>query len=75
MQTPAQIIDAHGGPAAFAAAIGKEPTAVRMMKNRNKLSRTVWPEVMRAFPDLTLDVLLNAEEAGDAAEPNGAVAA
>jgi hypothetical protein len=60
-QTPAEIIDAKGGPAAFAAAIGYVPGAVRMMKHRNHIPRTAWPEVLRAFPDLTLEVLLAAQ--------------
>jgi hypothetical protein len=62
-QTAAQIIEEKGGSAAFAKACGLEPSAVRMMKHRNKLPRSVWPEVMTAFPDLTLDVLMVTEAA------------
>lgn len=62
-QTAAQIIEDKGGSAAFAKACGLEPSAVRMMKHRNKLPRTVWPEIMTAFPDLTLDVLKASENA------------
>ena len=57
METPAQIIEKKGGPAAFAEAIGKTPGAVRVMKCRNRFPRKVWPEIVRAFPDLTLDRL------------------
>ena len=57
VQTVAQIIDGKGGSAAFAKSCGLEPSAVRMMKHRNKLPRAAWPEIMTAFPDLTLDVL------------------
>ena len=63
MRTPAQLIDGHGGPAAFARAIGSTSDAVRQMKFRNKLPRSVWPEVMTAFPDLTLKVLQASEVA------------
>jgi hypothetical protein len=61
----AQLIDEKGGPAVFAAAIGKEPGAVRMMKHRGSLPRSVWPEIQRAFPDVTLEVLLKTEEGRD----------
>lgn len=60
-QTASQIIDAKGGSAAFAKAAGLEPTAVRMMKHRNKLPRAAWPEIMTAFADITLDVLIATE--------------
>lgn len=61
--TAADIITAKGGPAAFAEAIGATPGAVRLMKHRNKLPRSVWPEISKAFPDLTLDRLLEVERA------------
>lgn len=70
-QTAAQIIEAKGGATAFAKAAGLEPSAVRMMKHRNKLPRSVWPEVMTAFSDLTLDVL-RATEAASAPEADAA---
>jgi hypothetical protein len=53
-QTAAELIEAKGGPAAFAKAIGSDPGAVRMMKHRNKLPRTVWPEIVEAYEDITL---------------------
>ena len=55
--TAAQVIDSKGGPAAFAERIGVGPGAVRMMKFRNRIPRSVWPEVVEAFPDLSLEVL------------------
>ena len=61
--TPAQLIDSKGGSTAFAKAIGSAPGAVRLMKHRGKLPRSVWPEVMKAFPDVTLDQLLETETA------------
>lgn len=60
-KSPAQLIDEKGGPAAFAKAIGREPTAVRMMKHRDRIPRSVWPEVVEAFPDVTLDDLRDIE--------------
>lgn len=62
-RTAAQIIEEKGGSAAFAKACGVEPSAVRMMKHRNKLPRSAWPEIMTAFPDLTLEVLKATEAA------------
>lgn len=62
VQTVAQIIEAKGGSAAVAKAIGVEATAVRMMKHRGKIPRAVWPEIMTAYPDLTLDVLKATEQ-------------
>jgi hypothetical protein len=56
-QTAADLIDAKGGPAAFAKAIGSDPGAVRMMKHRNKLPRTVWPEIVEAYQDISLSDL------------------
>lgn len=60
---PAQIIDAKGGPAKFAEAIGSTPGAVRMMKLRRKFPRTVWPEIMTAYPEFTLEKLKQIERA------------
>ena len=63
MSTPADTIDAKGGPAAFAEALGIEPDRVRMMKHRNKLPRSIWPEITEAFPDLTTKKLKEIEAA------------
>lgn len=43
------------------------PGAVRMWKQRNTLPRTNWPEIIAAFPDLTLDELRGIEARGRAA--------
>lgn len=64
VRNPEQIIDANGGPAAFAHAVGAEAGAVRMWKLRNRIPRTAWPEVLEAFPDLTIDDLKAAEQVG-----------
>lgn len=65
VRTASQIIEDKGGSAEFARACGLEPAAVRMMKHRNKLPRAAWPEIMTAFPDVTLDVLKASEGAPD----------
>lgn len=63
-ETPAQLIDRKGGAAAFAKAIGVEASAVRMMKHRQRLPRSCWPEIMTAFPDVSLAHLMAIEAAG-----------
>ena len=63
-ESPTQIIEAKGGPAAMAAAVGKKPGAVRAWKFRNILPREAWPEIMQAYPDLTLDRLVAIEMNG-----------
>lgn len=61
----AQIIDENGGPAAFAERVGRKAGAVRLWKHRNKLPRDAWPEIMQAFPELTLDRLIEVEADSD----------
>lgn len=61
--TPSELIDEKGGSAAFARAIGADAGAVRMMKHRNKLPRSAWPEIQKAF-DLGLDDMLAIEAGG-----------
>lgn len=61
--TPSQIIDAKGGPAAFAACVSRTPGAVRVWKHRDSFPRDAWPEIMRAFPEVTLDLLMKMESA------------
>lgn len=61
MTTASDIIQAKGGPAAFATSIDKPPLVVRMWKHRNRLPRNAWPEIIAAHPDLTLEVLLETE--------------
>lgn len=71
--TPSELIDAKGGPAAFARAIGADAGAVRMMKHRNRLPRTAWPEIQQAF-DLRLDEMLAIEARSTAPSQSGAAA-
>ncbi len=71
LRTPAQIIDEKGGPAVVAALVGKRPGAVRAWKFRNSFPRDAWPEIMQAYPDLTLEQLIAIEQArpADPAQP------
>ena len=59
----AKIVDEKGGASAFAGIVGKSPGAVRLWKHRNCFPREAWPEIIRAFPDLTLDRLIAIEAA------------
>lgn len=59
--TVAAIIDEKGGPAAFAEKVGKTPGAVRVWKHRNQFPREAWPEIITAFPDLSLSRLIEIE--------------
>lgn len=68
VKTPAQLIEAKGGSAVFARAIGYDPGAVRMMRYRNKFPRSAWPDIGLAFPDLDTEALLLAEAAGERAK-------
>jgi hypothetical protein len=57
------IIEAKGGPAVVASAVNAKPGAVRGWKHRNQFPRRVWPDLLAAFPDLSLDDLRAAEAA------------
>jgi hypothetical protein len=61
MISPAEIIDAKGGPTAFAAKVKRRPGAVRAWKHRNYFPREAWPEIINAFPDLALEKLIEIE--------------
>lgn len=61
LKTPSQIIDDKGGPAKMAALVGKRPGAIRAWKHRDTFPREAWPEIMQAFPELTLDALIAIE--------------
>jgi hypothetical protein len=57
----AKFIEAKGGSTAVAEAIGRKPGAVRMMKHRQRIPREVWPELVDAYDDVTLDMLKQIE--------------
>ena len=56
-----QIITQCGGTAGFAGALGVSTGVVRMWRHRNRIPRSVWPEVIEAFPAVTLDALKASE--------------
>ncbi len=64
--TAAQLIEDRGGSAVFSQATGIPHGAVRTMKHRNRIPRRAWPEIQKAYPDVTLDRLLETEAAADA---------
>lgn len=70
-RTAAQFIDDHGGPSAVAKATGYGAGAVSLWRHRNKLPRTAWPEIIEAFPAVTLaalkDIEANSRQQGAAA--------
>lgn len=67
MKTPKILIAELGGPHAVAEKVGRRPGAVRMWVNRDVLPRPAWPELLSAFPQLTMDDLRDVERAGKAA--------
>jgi len=61
-ETPISIfIRQHGGTQAIADAIGCSPGNVRMWNNRKRIPRRVWPDLIQAFPAITLDDLMALE--------------
>lgn len=61
MNTASEIIDAKGGPAAFARMIGKTSGSVRVWKHRNQIPREAWPEIIAALPEISLEILMMTE--------------
>lgn len=64
MMTASTFVDERGGPKAVAVATGRKPGAVSLWKNRNRIPRDAWPEIQKAYADVSLDDLL-AMEAGE----------
>ena len=62
VKTAVDFIDARGGPAAIARATERQPGAVALWRHRNKLPRSAWPEIIKAFPDVTIDQLIAIEK-------------
>lgn len=75
IETASQFIDEKGGPAAVASKVGRKPGAVRAWKHRDALPRDAWPEIVDAYPEMTLDRLREIEQArqtrGIHQEPTG----
>lgn len=62
-KSPAELITDKGvNP--IAEATNAQPVTVRMWRYRNQIPRSVWPELVRAFPELTLDALMKLEANG-----------
>lgn len=60
-------IDDHGGPTAVARTLNKKVGTVCVWNHRNRLPRAVWPDIIREYPDTTMDVLLLTEPSEDEA--------
>lgn len=66
--SPADFIRTElGGASNVAKLVGKKPNAVRMWVHRGVVPRSVWPELLDAFPDLTLERLKAVEDRRKAA--------
>ena len=61
MPTHRDIIKNNGGARAVAEALRVRTETVRMWLFRERIPRTAWPELIQAFPTITLDALLAAE--------------
>jgi hypothetical protein len=68
-KSAAEIIEAKGGAAAFAAKVNRRPGAVRAWKHRNYFPREAWPEIIQAFPDVPLERLIEIEAARPSPSP------
>lgn len=55
------IIDERGGTKAVAETLNVGRTTVQMWKSRNKIPRTAWPDLIEAYPELTLETLKASE--------------
>jgi hypothetical protein len=59
--TPIEFIDERGGPTAIAKATGYKAGSVHLWRHRNKIPRAAWPEIVEAFPDVTIGFLKELE--------------
>jgi len=73
--SPNDLIESLGGATQVAARIGATPGSVRAWKFKNKLPRKAWPELIAAYPHLTLDALKQVEKRSGRAEAPQASAA
>lgn len=62
-ETVRTFIDSLNGNATVAKATGHTEGAVALWVHRNRLPRSAWPEVMTAFPEVTLKRLMDLETA------------
>lgn len=73
-QSFVQFIDDRGGVTAMARATGYGAGAVALWRHRNKIPRGAWPEIVEAFPDVSLPKLKEIEAASGAAPVRSAFA-
>ena len=59
-KTAAQLI-AETGVRTLSEKLGVEQTTIRMWKSRNRIPRSAWPDLMDAFPAITIQVLRQTE--------------
>jgi hypothetical protein len=57
----AQLVGELGGPDALAGKLNVKPATVKMWAFRGAVPRRVWPELLDAYPDMTLDRLKDVE--------------
>lgn len=67
VQSAIDFIDSRGGPTKVAGATGKKPGAVALWRHRNRLPRSAWPDIIDAFPEVTLDQLREIERVSEGA--------
>lgn len=59
------IVSLKGGVEKFAGALHQRPATVRQWIWRKKFPRTIWPEIVEAYPDITLEQLKLVEASAD----------
>ena len=59
-----QFLDARGGAEALARALSVPVNTVRVWRTRGFIPRARWPEIIEAFPELTLAELKHIEAVG-----------
>lgn len=63
-KSPAELfIEERGGAHQLARALDVKPVNVRMWKMRKSIPRSAWPEIIDAFPGVTMDELRAIETA------------
>lgn len=65
------LIEELGGRSVVSDRTGTKPGTVDVWKHRNRIPRTAWPEIQKAFPNVTLDQLLETEAAAPPRAPTG----
>lgn len=62
-QSPAELVKEKGANN-IASALGMKPGTIRMWRKRDRIPRTVWPDLTEAFPDLDTPTLRAIEANG-----------